>query len=271
VNPLAPISLELQDVSKSFGGIRAVRGLTMQVRRGEILGLIGPNGAGKSTVLSLIAGQQRASAGQIFLEGRRLDRLPQWKRVRAGVAHVPQHAANLDRASVCENVLLGLGARGARRAAGGWRRFMLGRAVPQGAEARSYLQVLEEVGLEARAHDAAGALTHWERRLLGLARLLAANPRVTLFDEPFAGLSAMETEQLLAIIQRLRKERQTTFVVTEHNVDAVLRLCDRIVALHFGEQIACDVPARIVNNERVIEVYLGGHAGAQPEGRSWRS
>jgi branched-chain amino acid transport system ATP-binding protein len=275
VNPLAPVRLELQDVSKSFGGIRAVRGLTLHVRRGEILGLIGPNGAGKSTVLSLIAGQQRASAGRIFLDGRRLDQLPQWKRVRAGVAHVPQHAANLDRSTVGENVLVGLGALGARRSSGGWLRFMFGRAAGGGDDGagageagRSTLRVLDEVGLAARAHEPASALTHWERRLLSVARLLAANPAVILFDEPFAGLSAIETERLMAIIQRLRQERERTFVVAEHNVDAVLRLCDRIAALHFGEQIACDVPERIVRDERVIEVYLGGHSGGRAGGQA---
>jgi ABC-type branched-subunit amino acid transport system ATPase component len=232
----------------------------MLVRRGEILGLIGPNGAGKSTVLGLIAGQQRVSAGRISLAGRRIDGLPQWKRVRAGIAHIPQHAANLDRASVSENVALGLGALGARRASGGWLPFVLGRAPEGGPGGKLVLEILEEVGLAARAHHPVGALSHWEKRLLSLARALAANPTVTLFDEPFAGLSATETEQFITILQRLRSQRNKTFIVTEHNVDAVLRLCDRIAALHFGEQIGCDVPERIVKNERVIEVYLGGPA-----------
>jgi ABC-type branched-subunit amino acid transport system ATPase component len=232
--------LELRDVSKSFGGIHAVRDLSMAVGRAEILGLIGPNGAGKSTVLGLVSGQQRPSAGRISLGGRRIDRLPQWRRVRAGVAHIPQHAANLDRATVLENVALGLGARG------------------MGAGRAPCLAVLDELGLGERADQPAGALSHWEKRLLGLARALATGPTVALLDEPLAGLSTTETEQYMAVIRRLRIERNMTFVVTEHNVDAVLRLCDRIVALHFGEQIGCDAPAEIVKNERVIEVYLGG-------------
>jgi ABC-type branched-subunit amino acid transport system ATPase component len=236
----APPVVSLEQVSKSFGGIRAVRDLTMQVRAGEILGLIGPNGAGKSTVLGLVAGQQPVSAGRILLRGRRIDRLPQWRRVRAGVAYVPQHAANLNRASVYENVLLGMGARAGERCA------------------EVCLDILAEVGLAARAREPVSALSHWEKRLLSLARSLAANPTVTLFDEPLAGLSAGETEQFIALIRRLRDERNKTFVVTEHNVDAVLRLCDRIVALHMGEQIGCDVPERIVKNARVVEVYLGG-------------
>src|SRR5262249_23673070 len=147
--------IELDGVSKSFGGIRAVRGLSLHIRRGEILGLIGPNGAGKSTVLGLIAGTQRPSAGRILLDGRRIDRLPQWKRVRAGVAHIPQHAANLDRATALENVLLGLGARGTQ------------------ARAR---EILDGVGLCARAERLAGTLTHREKRLLGLGRAVATGP-----------------------------------------------------------------------------------------------
>jgi ABC-type branched-subunit amino acid transport system ATPase component len=253
----APPRLELAEVSKRFGGLEAVRRLSFQARRGEILGLIGPNGAGKSTVLGLIGGQQRVSAGRIFLDGRRLDRLPQWRRVRVGVAHSPQHAVNLDRATVRENVLLGLGAHGLRSAAGGWLRFVLGDAAVPGPSERRCLDLLDRVGLGARAQHPVSTLSHWEKRLLGLARVLAADPVLVLFDEPFAGLGARETEQLIGIIRRLRTDEGKTFVVTEHNVDAVLRLSDRVVALHFGEQIACDVPERIVKNEKVVEVYLG--------------
>jgi len=251
-------AIELAGVSKSFGGLRAVRGLSLVVRRGEILGLIGPNGAGKSTVLGLIAGQQRLTAGRIFLDGRRIDRLPQWRRVRAGVAFIPQHAANLDRATVLENVLVGMGALGARRSSGGWLAFAFGRAALEESDRRRCHEILDEVGLASRADHPASALSHWEKRLLSLARVLASNPAVTLLDEPFAGLAPAETEQLMALIRRLRDARGKTFLLTEHNVDAVLRLSDRIVALHFGEQIACDVPERIVKHERVIEVYLGG-------------
>jgi len=254
----APPRLALEDVSKDFGGIHAVRGLSLQAARGEILGIIGPNGAGKSTVLSLIAGDQRASAGRILLDGRSIDRLPQYRRVRAGVAYVRQHTANLDRASVGENVLLGLGAHGARRAAGGWLRFALGVAAPRGEEQARCLAILDEVGLGSRMREPIAGLSHWEKRLLSLARVLAVSPTVVLLDEPFAGLSPVETEGFVAIIRRLRAEQGQTFVLTEHNVDAVLRLCDRIVALHFGEKIAHDVPTKIATHEKVIEVYLGG-------------
>jgi len=252
--------LTLAGVSKSFGGIRAVRDLSLEVRAGEILGLIGPNGAGKSTVLALVAGQHRPTAGRILLRGQRIDRLPQWRRVRAGVAQVPQHAVNLDRSSVYENIALGLAARGARRFSGGWLRFALGGAPAVGPTSRPYLDILAEVGLAARARDPVTALSHGERRLLGLGRVLAGDPALTLLDEPLAGLSADETEQFIALVRRLRDQRGQTFVVTEHNVDAVLRLCDRIVALHLGEQIACDVPEKIIRHQRVIEVYLGGES-----------
>jgi branched-chain amino acid transport system ATP-binding protein len=253
----APPRLVLDQVTKSFGGIHAVRRLSLQAGRGEILGLIGPNGAGKSTVLTLIAGEQRPTSGRIFVDGRRVDRLPQFRRVRAGVAHLRQHTANLDAATVADNVLVGLGAHGARRSVGGWLPFALGGAAPRPTEERRCLEILDQVGLGARMDAPVRSLSHWEKRLVSLARVLAADPVLVLLDEPFAGLSAAETSELAAVIRRLRGERERTFVLAEHNVDAVLRLSDRIVALHFGEKIAHDVPEAVARHQRVVEVYLG--------------
>jgi branched-chain amino acid transport system ATP-binding protein len=253
----SPPRLLLDDVTKSFGGIQAVRRLSLQAARGEILGLIGPNGAGKSTVLTLIAGEQQPTAGRIFVDGRRIDRLPQFRRVRAGVAHLRQHTANLDGAKVADNVLVGLGAHGARRSVGGWLPFALGGAAARPAEVSRCLEILDQVGLRARMDAPVGSLSHWEKRLVSLARVLAADPVLVLLDEPFAGLSAAETAELMAIIRRLRDQHQRTFVLAEHNVDAVLRLCDRIVAMHFGEKIAHDLPDVVARHQRVVAVYLG--------------
>jgi len=247
--------LEVREVSKNFGGLEAVRRLSMRVEPGEIVGVMGPNGAGKSTVLDLIAGQQRVSAGRILFEGRDLTPLPQYRRVRAGLVRVLQHATHLERATVEENVSLGFAARGGRPRI--LDRLFLRSGAPSPSTRLPGLEILRRVGFDARADVLPVALNHWHRRLLGVARALASDPRLLLLDEPLAGLSHAEMDRFTALVRGLRDDAGMTFVLVEHRIDALLRLCDRVIVLHRGAKIADDVPERITEDRQVRDVYLG--------------
>lgn len=252
IRPALPALLELRGVSKRFGGLQAVEDVSIRVAPREIVGVMGPNGAGKSTLLDLIAGHQPVTAGRVFFDGHDLTRLTQFRRVRAGLVRVVQHAVHLEGLSAEENVALGSAAPAARR---GWLarlRSKRGRSLPP--PARHHLRT---VGLEDCAGEVPAALSHWQRRLLAVARALASEPKLLLLDEPLAGLSDTEIDDFARLVHGLRERAGTTFVVVEHRIDALLRLCDRIVVLHRGAKIADDVPARITANRQVRDVYLG--------------
>jgi branched-chain amino acid transport system ATP-binding protein len=214
--------------------------------------------AGKSTVLSLIAGDQRLSQGEILFQGEKVAARSEYERVRAGMARVPQRALNLERCSVFGNVSLGLRASSGSRSPLPLLRFAFASSWHAGALERRGLEVLGQVGLAEKAWQPAASLSHWEKRLLSLGRALATEPRLILLDEPFVGLTPGETELFLDLIERLRTQNGKTFLIVEHNLEAVLQLCDRIVVLHLGEKIADDTPDAIRRDAQVVDVYLGG-------------
>jgi ABC-type branched-subunit amino acid transport system ATPase component len=243
-------------LEKRFGGLVALRQISLAVAEAEIVGLVGPNGAGKSTLLHLLSGSERASSGEIRFAGVPVTDQTEPARARAGIVRVFQELANLDQFTLRENIELGLCARPGRPSMVGRIRRLLsspynGPWEPEAAEVFSWL------GLDVSPERRAGELSHWQKRLLSFGRALAGKPRLLLLDEPFAGLSFRETRTLIELIKRLRSEQNKAFVVVEHNLDAVLELCDRVLVLHLGEKIADTEARSILSNQRVIDVYLG--------------
>ncbi len=232
--------LELRGVSKHFGGLRAVDNLSLEMAAGEILGLIGPNGAGKTTVFNLISGFLRPDAGEIRFAERSVVGLKPHAICLRGLARTFQIVRPFPHLSVLANVRVGALARHLRAA------DALDRA----------RAVVEQVGLAAKAGTLASSLTLAERKRLELARVLATEPSLLLLDEVMAGLTATETESMVALIRRVH-ESGVSLLLIEHNMRAVMSLSQRIVVLSFGERIAEGAPAAVASHPKVIEAYLG--------------
>ncbi|MDR3231718.1 MAG: ABC transporter ATP-binding protein [Synergistaceae bacterium] len=254
--------LKVRDLSRSFGGIRAVDGLSFDAARGEITGLIGPNGAGKTTVFNLITGVCRPSAGSIRLNGTDLTGARPDRIVRAGVARTFQNIRLFGRMTCLQNVMVPLLARGA---CGPFIAFFRTPAV-RGEEARARaeaLRIMAETGVADDAERTASTLPYGRQRRLEIARALACFPpdisrsRLLLLDEPAAGMNDAETRELAATIVRVREIFDVTVLLIEHHIDLVMDVCSRIVVMERGALLAEGTPRDVRNDERVITAYLG--------------
>ena len=246
--------LELDELTRRFGGLTAVDHVSMRVAEGEVRAVIGPNGAGKSTLFNLITGILAPSHGTVSFAGESVTGLSAPRICQRGIARTFQLTALFPEMSARENVRLAAQAREPRR----WQ-FYGGRAVFETASDRADA-ALERLGLSAIAHRPAGLLSHGDQRLLEVAMALAQEPQLLLLDEPTQGLSVEETAQAVETLSRLFAEGHMTVLLVEHDMEVVFRLAQRITVLHRGAVIADGLPEAIKQDERVQGAYLGGFA-----------
>ena len=253
--PLPDPLLDAQAVVKRFGGVAAVDGMSLQVRRGEIVGLIGPNGAGKTTMFDLLAGSQRPTGGSIRLAGRSIAGLPAHRRLRLGLGRTFQIPRPFPLMSVVENVMLG-----AQNQAGEaiWRNWLTPRQVARQERAvhAKAVGLLDFVGLTHLAREPARVLSGGQRKLLELARALMADPQLLLLDEPAAGVNPTLLDIIIERIATIRAGGVSVLLI-EHNMDMVTRLCTRVLVMAQGKLLAEGAPDAVVRDPRVIEAYLG--------------
>lgn len=249
----APL-LQVRDLTMRFGGLIAVNGLCFTVEEGTIHGLIGPNGAGKTTTFNAISGYYRPTSGDILLREKSIAGLQMHEVARRGVVRTFQHSTLCAQMTVLENALVGthLEFRPSLMSA------LSGRDARDrcGAEARA-MEALEFFGLESFASTLAGELSHGHQRALGMAVALVCQPDVMLLDEPFTGMNPEETRQMMALMNRLR-DSGATLLLVEHDMHAIMGLCDRITCMSFGKLLAEGNPREIRHHPDVIKAYLGG-------------
>jgi branched-chain amino acid transport system ATP-binding protein len=236
------ILLSVQGVSKTFGGLLALSNVTFDLPEGQILGLIGPNGAGKTTLFNAINGVYPPNEGRVMFRDRDVTKAKPYDHARLGMARTHQIVQPLNELSIRENVMVG--------ACFGHENQHLGNAAMIADE------VLEFVGLTARADQLAGSLNVAQKKRLEMARALAARPYLLLLDEVLAGLNHSEIEGMVQTVLRIR-EQGITIIMIEHVMKAVMNVSDRILVLDYGQQIAEGSPEEIAGNEKVIEAYLG--------------
>ena len=229
--------LSVRNLSKSFGGVQALRDMSFSVAPGEILAMIGPNGAGKTTCFNVINGQLRPDAGSVFLGQRRIEGLPPRQLCRLGVGRTFQVAATFGSMSVRENLQV------VERAPGDGR------------------SVLAAVGIEALADQQCAALAYGDLKRVELAMALAARPNLLLMDEPTAGMAVAERQALMALVRKMSGQDGISVLFTEHDMDVVFAFADRVIVLDEGEVLTQGTPNEVRADERVRRVYLGEEAG----------
>ncbi|EEG78642.1 ABC transporter ATP-binding protein [Dethiobacter alkaliphilus] len=246
--------LEVNKLSKRFGGLHAVRDVSFTVGRQEIVGLIGPNGAGKTTLVRLILGIIKANSGQVLFKGKNLTGKKTWNIVGEGIAGTFQNARPFGHLPIIANVMVPcLGPRASRR--GEWVKTVEARA----------MDALEFVGIADLAKEPASLLSQGDLKRLEVARAIACEPELLILDEPFGGLNPTETSLMAKSIRRLHKggrfgrlhSEGPAMIIIEHKLSELMKIVDRVIVLNFGQTLAMGTPEEIVRNPKVIEAYIG--------------
>ena len=240
--------LDVRNVTRRFGGLVANSEITFSVAPGEIIGLIGPNGAGKTTLFNVLVGIYPPSSGEVIFDGKPIGGLKPHRIAAAGLTKTFQNVALFAESTVLDNV-----------ATGG----LVNRSL---SDARAFaVETLERVGIGAIADKKAGDLSFPERARVEVARALCTSPKLLLLDEVMAALTPAEMEEIIDLVRGLRDEGMT-FIVVEHHMKAVMKLCERLVVLNFGEMIADGTPEQIASDRKVLDAYLGANFSTEGEG-----
>lgn len=237
------VLMSLNDVTRRFGALRALDGVTFDIMRGEMLGVAGPNGAGKTTLLNVCTGVLPLSSGQVTFDGQNIRGMPPNRCCQIGIARTFQIPQIFSSMTVQENVATGA-------------EFGIGQGGVGNIDDH-VSEVIELVGLTPQREHSVADVDLLTRKRIMLAAALATRPKLLFLDEPLSGLNAEEVESFVALFQRLHGALDLTFVIVEHKVRALADLSERILILNFGEVLIIDTPERVLNDERVIDVYLG--------------
>ncbi len=249
---------EVENLTKSFGGLTAINDVSFQVARDEMVGLIGPNGAGKTTLVRLIMSILRPDSGSIRLRGKDITNMRTWNVVSEGIAGTFQTTRPFRRLPIIANVMVPcLGPRTSKR--GEWVKRVEARA----------MDALEFAGISDLAMEPASRLSQGDLKRLEVARAIATEPELLILDEPFGGLTPTETELMAKSVRRLHKggrfgrlhSEGAAMIIIEHKLHELMKIVDRVIVMHFGKVIAVGTPDQIINNEEVIEAYIGKEVG----------
>ena len=256
---MSDIVLKTEDLGISFGGLRAVQGLNLQIKKKQLYGLVGPNGAGKTTVFNMLTGVYQPTTGRFFLEGEELTGKSQESINHKGIARTFQNIRLFNNMSVIRNVLVGLHSRPEYKC----NPFISMFRLPKHFEMEKKMRVkakelLRIVGLEEERNNLACNLPYGKQRKLEIARALATNPKLLLLDEPAAGMNPHETEELMRIIRKVRDDFDMTILLIEHDMKFVSGLCDEVTVLNFGTVLVSGDTKTALNDPEVIRAYIGG-------------
>ncbi len=247
--------LNVKKATKTFDGITAVDSCSFDVKEGEILGLIGPNGSGKTTMFNLITGIYDPDGGNISFKGEDIIQLGTYEVAQMGIGRTFQLIRLFPKLTTMDNMLI---AQKYAHAEKFWSQLLKKKHVEEEEKSKREraMQLLKMVNLADKANDLAENLSYGQQKLLEIVRALAMEPELLLLDEPIAGVNPTMTKQILGLVKKLN-ERGTTIVIIEHNMNVMMKFCDRLVVLDYGREIAAGTPSQIRRNKKVIEAYLG--------------
>ena len=256
---MSDIVLKTEDLGISFGGLRAVQGLNLEIKKKQLYGLVGPNGAGKTTVFNMLTGVYQPTTGRFFLEDEDLTGKSQETINHKGIARTFQNIRLFNNMSVIRNVLVGLHSRPEYKC----NPFVSMLRLPRHFDTEKRMrdkakEILRMVGLEEERNNLACNLPYGKQRKLEIARALATDPKLLLLDEPAAGMNPHETEELMQIIRKIRDDFDMTILLIEHDMKFVSGLCDEITVLNFGTVLAEGDTKTALNDPEVIKAYIGG-------------